>query len=207
MEIGLELSTALQWAALLFYSSCFPPQILTNYKIKSAQGMSDAFIWCYFTGYLLMILYVYGQPFSYPYRIMVPVETVLMSIVVWQRFYYDGIAKSKIFTSAMIASTIGTLLAGIFIPTHGLSIAATTGWLALVVFTINQIPQLLKIASSQSTYGFSFLFITFTVTAQICELIGGAITHVPAPTLVMAARGLFVYAIYVYFFRKYGTKR
>ena len=206
MEICLALSTTLQWAALLFYCSCFPPQILTNYRIKSTQGISDGFIWCYATGYLLMMLYVCGQPFAYPYRIMVPIEAALMGVVVGQKFYYHGFAKSKIFVLSLAASTIATIIAAFFIPTHGLVIATAAGWLALVVFTVNQIPQLLKIYHTKSTYGFNFSFTTLTAAAQACELIGGAITKVPAPTIVMAIRGLFIYLIYVYMFKKYGPK-
>lgn len=206
MEICLALSTAAQWAALLFYSGCFLPQILTNYRIKSAKGMSDAFIWCYLTGYLLTILYVYGQPFAHPYRVMVPLETILMGIIVAQRFYYDGYRKSNVFFLATLASILCTILAAFFIPTYGQAIATTTGWLTLAVFTVNQIPQILKIYRDKSTYGFSFLFITLTATGQVCELIGGVITHIPLPTMIIAARGLFLYAIYVYFFRKYTTR-
>lgn len=206
MGVELILSTGLQWAALLFYCSCFPPQILTNYRIKSTKGISDAFIWCYYTGYLLMMLYVWGQPFAYAYRIMVPIEAALMGIIIGQKFFYDGLAKSKQFILYLVISTIITLAAAVFLPTHGQIIATTSGWLALAVFTFNQIPQILKICRSKSTYGFNFLFATFTTIAQLCELIGGAITHIPAPTIVMSVRGIFIYGIYVYLFKKYNSK-
>ena len=199
----LTLSTSLLWTALLFYSGCFPPQIFTNSRIKSARGMSDAFIWCYFTGYLLMMLYVFGQDFAYPYQIMVPIETLLMCVLVYQRFYYDGIKKRLLFTGAIMVSTVLTAAAIPFMLVHGQVIATVAGWLALITFSINQVPQLIKIHQSKTTYGFSFLFVTFTAIAQVCELIGAIATHVPMPTLVMAGRGLLLYVGYIYFFKQY----
>lgn len=94
----MSVSIVLLWTCLMFYSGCFLPQIWTNYRIKSTSGMSDGFIWCYFTAYLLTVLYVGLQPFPYPYRIMVPIETSLTTVLLLQRFYYEGIWSSPGFT-------------------------------------------------------------------------------------------------------------
>lgn len=204
--MDFSISMLLLWTSLFLYSSCIVPQIITNYRIKSAQGISDIFIWCYFTGYLLMLLYIFCQPFAYPYRIMVPLETCLMTAVVLQRYYYDGFNRSMGFNIAIALSIALTLLALLFIPLHSQLIADVAGWLCFVTFSLNPFPQLFKIIKSKTTYGFSFWFITLTTFAQLCELIGGIIQKVPAPTLGMAIRGLIIYGVYVYLFIKYPGK-
>lgn len=68
-----------------------------------------------------------------------------------------------------------------FAPTYGLFIAQAAGWLSLLIFTINQIPQFIKIIRTKTTYGFSFLFVSMTAIAQILEIIGGLIEQVPVP--------------------------
>jgi uncharacterized protein with PQ loop repeat len=205
--MDLSVSMILLWMSLLLYSSCIVPQIITNYRIKSAQGISDIFIWCYFSGYLFMLLYIFCQPFALPYRIMVPFESCLMGIVVIQRYYYDGFRNSFGFSAGLAVSIIISALALLFVPTHSQFVADVAGWVCFTIFTLNPIPQLWKIIKSKTTYGFSFWFITLTTLAQLSELIGGIIQKVPAPTLGMAIRGLIIYVFYVYLFAKYPAKR
>lgn len=201
------MSDLLLWSSLIFYSACFIPQLFENYKIKSARGLSDWFIWCYFNDYYCILLYVWCQPFVLAYRIMVPVECVLMLILLYQRFYYDGVKKSAAFFYAVLASVLWMIGLLFLIPAHAQLLADLGGWTAFTLFTVSQIPQIIKIYRSKSTYGFSFGFVTIFALAQVCELIGGIIEKVPAATIVMCVRGLLFYCVYAYLFAKYRKQR
>ena len=203
----LSFSMILIWVSLLLYSGSFIPQIVVNYQIKSARGISDMFIWCYCTGYLLMLLYVFLQPFAYPYRIMVPIETGFMMVLLGQRLYYDGLKKSPGFNLAIIASFVAIFGMLYFVPVHQQLVANIAGWISFMAFAINPVPQLIKIFRTKTTFGFSFWFASLTAAAQVFELVGGVIECVPIPTLAMAVRGLIVYVFYWIFFAKYPAKR
>ncbi len=203
----LSFSMILIWVSLLLYSGSFIPQIVVNYQIKSARGISDMFIWCYCNGYWLMLLYVFLQPFAYPYRIMVPIETGFMMVLLGQRLYYDGLKKSPGFNLAIIASFVAIFGMLYFVPVHQQLVANITGWISFVAFAINPVPQLIKIFRTKTTFGFSFWFASLTAAAQVFELVGGVIECVPIPTLAMAVRGLIVYVFYWIFFAKYPAKR
>lgn len=203
----MSISIALLWISLIFYGACFVPQLITNYRIKSTCGMSDWFIWCYFNDYFCILMYIWCQPFALPYRIMVPIEVGLMIFLLLQRFYYDGIRKSIPFTLAIGASLVWMAGVLMLVPKYPQLIADIGGWAAFTLFTVSQIPQIMKIYKSKSTYGFSFGFVTIFALAQVCELIGGLIEKVPAATIVMCVRGLAFYCVYVYLFAKYRSKR
>ena len=203
----MKFSICLLTAALLIYSSCFLPQLWMNYKLKSTLGMSDLFIWCYFTGYMMMLPFIFLQSFAVPYRIIIPIEVCLMTFILVQRFYYDGFRKSLLFSGAIIASTaffLGLLIGGYSNPVF---VGVLAGWLAFALFSFNQIPQLFKLWRKKSVHGFSFGFVSLTALAQACELIGGLIEGVPLPTILMAVRGLAVYGLYVYFFWHYKKNK
>ena len=154
-----------------------------------------------------MLLYVFLQPFAYPYLIMVPIETGFMMVLLWQRMRYDGLKKSAMFNAGIIASFVAIFGTLFFASSHAQLIADIAGWGSFVAFAINPVPQLIKIYRSKTTFGFSFWFASLTAGAQILELIGGVIEKIPVPTLAMAVRGLIVYVFYCYFFAKYAAKR
>jgi uncharacterized protein with PQ loop repeat len=138
---------------------------------------------------------------------MVPIETSLMMLVLWQRFYYDGFKISPLFSYSIIASFMfaaGMLVLNVWYPGY---VITFIGWAAFVVFSCNPIPQLIKIIREKATYGFSFGFASFTALAQVIELVCGIIEKVPVPTLVTAARGVIVYLWYCYLFYRYSAKR
>ncbi len=129
-----------------------------------------------------------------------------MALLVVQRFYYDGVRKSIPFVLAIVASLLCVIGVLFLVPAHGQLIADIGGWAAFTLFTVSQIPQIIKIFKSKSTYGFSFGFVTIFAMAQVCELVGGLIEKVPAATIVMCVRGLAIYLVYVYLFVKYRKK-
>ncbi len=202
----MKLSILLLTASLLFYMGCFLPQLWMNYRLKSTRGMSDLFIWCYFTGYMVMLPYIFFQVFAVPYRIIVPIEVGLMTLLVIQRFYYEGFRKSYLFSLSIIASVIAFIALLLYSPDNILQVGILTGWLAFVIFSFNQVPQIYKVWREKSVHGFSFGFVSFTALAQLCELVGGLMEGVPLPTILMAARGLAVYALYLYLFSLYRVR-
>lgn len=153
-----------------------------------------------------MLPYIFLQQIALPYRVMVPIETCLMMIVLGQRFYYDGFKKSLAFNIAIFASFVGILSMMVFASSSPQLVADIAGWGSFVAFTINPLPQILKIFRNKSTFGFSFWFASFSAAAQVFELVGGVLEHVPLPTIAMAVRGLFVYVFYVFFFICYRTR-
>ena len=47
------------WGALSFYFIALVPQIILNYRLKSADGLSDLYLWAFFNGYVAEVFYVF----------------------------------------------------------------------------------------------------------------------------------------------------
>ncbi len=70
------------------------PQIFLNYRSKSTNGLSNIFLFIYFSGCAINLLYVYGLNLPIVYKIMAPLAFLFVSILVSQHFFYN---KHKIF--------------------------------------------------------------------------------------------------------------
>ena len=186
----------LAWVALIAYLAGFVPQIFENYQQKSARGWNDLFILSYFVGYTALLYYTFGLNLMLPYKIIVPLECFFMAIVIAQRFYYDGIFSSKLFSIGFLV--LSALLLGTFpyFIAQPAPVGTFFGWVSFVFFTINPIPQALKMYFDKSTQGFSFGFLTLFALASLTELLVAIIGYLPVPTVFMIIKNLIFCVIW-----------
>lgn len=195
------------WASLMFYTICFIPQIIENYRMKSTDGLSDLLLLSYYIAYGFMMYYIFYCDLILPYKIMVPAEMMVMSMMIAQKFYYHGTLRNKTFLLQFLA--INVLMVAIYplslYAPYDFGIAC--GWVAAVFFAIYPMPQVIKLYRSKSVAGFSFGFVTVQALAFVSEAIAAVLKHLPLPTLVMIAKGFIFYAIFCFQFWLYRKNR
>lgn len=196
----------LAWASLLFYFVCFIPQIIKNYRIKSASGLSSYTLIAYCIGYLSMLLYVFCLDLILPYKIIVPLEFGAVSVIIGQRFYYDGLFADRALFWVVASSVFIACLLTPLALLYPYEIGSMSGWVSLVMFVAYPIPQVIKVFRERSVKGFSFGFVTLLAMAGGSELLVALIRDLPLQTLLTATKGVVVYIIFCIQFLLYAKK-
>lgn len=197
----------LAWVMMSFYIVSFLFQARKNYLLKTAKGLSDYFLFVYFTGFSGYLYYSYCLNLPRPYLLLIPFETLTFSFNLAQRFYYDGFSfRHDPLSRGIVIGCILNIFAIPFALQDPVLVGQLGGWIMLASFSVNQIPQIVKIYRSQSVAGFSFWFITTLSFAMSLELVIALLRDLPVQTLLMGARGVMFYLIYAYAFWKFGKK-
>lgn len=194
------------WAALAFYFGCFIPQIVENYRIKSTKGLSPLAMLIYFVAYLSLLYYIFLLDLMLPYKVFVPLESAALIVLIAQRFYYQGLYSSKLFFWGFIGVVLGSIICFPLAMLYPTSFGGLCGWISLVTFVSQPIPQVIKIYQEQSVEGFSFGFVTLQAIAVGCEFTVAMLFHLPAQTVLMVVKGFVFYLIYCHQFWLYGKK-
>lgn len=202
----MDIMNLFLWSALACYSSSFIPQLVTNFKHRSTAGLSDLFLLLYSIAYLSMQYYVFCLDLPLAYKVMVPFEASLNVLLVSQRFYYHRFAWNNFFSLGIVISCVVSLLALPWAIYNPLQAGQFFGWVATIVFSVNQLPQIVKLYRSKTTHGFSFWFVSFIALAMALELVGGLAKELPLQTIVMAVRGIVVYCVFCVQFWLYRKK-
>lgn len=196
----------LVWASLTFYTVCFFPQILKNYQEKSTRGLSNVMLLAYYVAYIPMLYYVFYCDLILPYKVVLPIEVAVMTLMIFQKFYYHGLWSDKLFLSQFVGIN---LLMGLLYPLSRInpySFGMACGWVACVFFAIYPIPQVVKLYRTKSVEGFSFGFVTVQACAFLCEGIAAVLKNLPLPTLFMIAKGFIFYGIFCWQFWLYKKR-
>lgn len=196
----------LLWLSLTFYTVCFFPQIVKNYRAKSTEGLSDLFLLSYYIAYGAMLYYIFHCNLTLPYKIILPIEMTVLTSMIMQKLYYHGFAQNKWFFIQFLslnAIMIGLYPISLYCPYE---FGMAGGWVAFVFFAIYPIPQVLKLYRTKSVEGFSFGFISVQALAFLSEGIVAVIKQLPLPTLFMVAKGFVFYAIFSYQFWLYRKR-
>ncbi|MFH1254278.1 MAG: PQ-loop domain-containing transporter [bacterium] len=193
----------LVWLAMTLYSLSFLPQIIENYKIKSGTGLSDYFLLAYLNTYITLIYYIFCLNLPIAYKIACPLQFIATLILIGQRLYYNHSSNSSLFGLIYLANLIGSL---IFIPIAIMSPNYTGhifGWISFILILLNQMPQVLKVFSTKSVAGFSYMFILIMAVAAAIETYTALALGLPMQTLLSAARGLIYFVIFSVLFLMY----
>lgn len=174
----------------LFYMVCLLPQAVTNYQVKSGTGLSDLFAIGYLNGHFAQLFYVFCLSLPLGYKIFVPVQFSIVLILIFQRLYYNHFANRTLtfFYIANIACALAIIPIACKIP---LICGVAHGWLALVIFSLSQIPQIYKLYSMRSVQGFSLMFVVVMGCGSVLELAGALILGLPTQTIFNAVRNTF----------------
>ncbi len=193
----------LVWLAMALYTLSFLPQIIENYKIKSGTGLSDYFLLAYLNTYITLIYYIFCLNLPIAYKIACPAQGIATLILIGQRLYYNHSSNSTFYGLIYIANSIGSL---IFIPLAIMSptnIGHIFGWISFILILFNQMPQVLRVISTKSVAGFSYMFILIMAFAAAIETYTAVALGLPMQTILSAARGLVYFVIFSVLFLMY----
>lgn len=194
------------WAALAFYFGCFIPQIIENYRIKSTKGLSPLAMLAYLVGYLALFYYIFLLDLMLPYKVFVPLECTALVILIFQRFYYQGIYSKPWFFWGFISIVSVSAICFPLALLYPMSFGGICGWISLVMFIVQPIPQVIKVYREQSVEGFSFGFVTLQAIAVGCEFTVAVLFKLPAQTVLMVVKGFIFYLVFCHQFWLYGKK-
>ena len=196
------------WIAHTLFFLGIIPQIMLNYKLKSTEGLSNLLLIGYLNGYIAYCYYTFCLNLPIVYKVMVPISTATMLILIFQRFLYlsSFVKKEKFF--------LGLYFLNIFIALALIPIAKNYpivfgyffGWLMMFIWATYQIPQIVKVFVEKSVQGFSFGLVSLIGIGDIFECVGGLILGLPIPTLLNDFRGIFIYLLFCIQFWLYKNK-
>lgn len=203
MEKAILAQNILWVANFMFFLSLFY-QAKLNFKLKSTNGLSEIFLLMYFNGYVFTLFYVFCLGLPIAYKIIVPLSALTLCVIVFQRFYYSKINNKKMLKIYFFNIFLALCLiywARIYPEIIGI----TSGWIAITIWAIYQIPQAIKNFVRKSTHGLSFAWVTFIVIGNSLELVSAIILGLPAPTHYNAYRSILIYIVFAlqfWFYRK-----
>lgn len=192
------------WIVNTLYCVGVIPQIALNYRLKTVKGLSDIMIFGYTAGYIAQILYVIAYHLPLSYKVMVPLTTVGIGIILAQRCYYDGLPSSffKLLYIALLVASVVSCAVFFFFPQL---VGWACGWFSTIVWAVTPIPQAFKMYKEHSTKGFSFPFATIMAVGICVEMISAFMLRLPIQTIFTTARGLIgycVFAVQFFLYRK-----
>ncbi len=194
------------WAALAFYFGCFIPQIIENYRMKSTKGLSPLAMLVYLVAYLSLFYYIFLLDLMLPYKVFVPLECSALVVLIVQRFYYQGLFSSKLFFWGFVSIMGLSVICFPLAVAYPIGFGGICGWISLLFFLAQPIPQVVKVYREQSVEGFSFGFVTLQAIAVGCEFMVAILFHLPPQTVLMVIKGFLFYLVFCHQFWLYGAK-
>ena len=205
LELSVQSSL---WLAKIFCLCCLLPQILTNYKQKCGRGISAILLIGYLNAFIFLIFFIFLRNLPIAYKVVLPLETLAVLVLIFQRLYYNNNVKKY-----RLALALNLLAFVFFIPcalSYPLIIGSLCGWINFVLSTFYQLPQIIKIQKEKSVEGFNFLFVVFNGFASIIEIATWYLGYLPAQTCFSAIRALLVCLVicgqFYYFRKRTGVK-
>ena len=189
---------------MALYSFSLLPQALLNYRLKSADGLSELYLFAFFNGYLAETFYIFFLNLPLAYKVLGPLGTLCISVIVCQRFYYATWNKKTIRLGKIYLVNVALICCSLpWMFMHPILAGNITGWMASVIWCTYQFPQVVKIFLKRSTSGFSFTLATMCGVASVLELSVAGALGLPIQTVVNAIRGIMVYLIFLFQFLIY----
>lgn len=200
--MNLNLLELCMWAAQIFYFACFIPQIVTNFRLKSSEGISELFLVFYLNSSLFLMFYTFGLNLPLAYKIMVSLQGLAVLVLIFQRLYYDKnqAIKNWVFYGFNFFIFFAVVPYAIKNP---IFVGTVFGWIAFLFVLLNQLPQVFKVYKEKSVSGFNYLFVFFTGLAALIETLTAFAVGLPIQTKVMALRGVILFLIFSWQFKIY----
>src|SRR5437879_1933285 len=117
------------WIAKIFYLACLIPQIATNYKQKCGKGMSAILLIGYLNAFIFLIFFIFLMDLPAAYKFILPLETIAVLVLIFQRLYYDKSTRVKKYWYAL---GINLTTFALLIPvarTYPLLVGTLFGWI------------------------------------------------------------------------------
>lgn len=184
------------WVAQVIFFIGILPQIILNYKIKTADGLSDFLLLGYFNAYIFYSFYVFCLNLPLAHKTMIPLSLLAVLVLICQRIYYS--IESLFFISIFIFNFILSVILFPFIFNEKLG--HISGWLMLIIWAIYQIPQLIKNFKLNSVQGISMAWIVILGLGDLIEFTVAICLNFPVQTYLNNLRGILVALIFFYQF-------
>lgn len=177
------------WGVQIFYASSFIPQIITNYKRKSSDKISAIMLFCVLNAVGCAILYAYLLALPLAFKIILPLQAILILILILQKFHYDERPNNRAW-HILGFNLIGFFIAAFLSLFDRVTMGAFFGWISFALSIFTQVPQIIKFYHKKSTEGFNILFILFVLIAALLELNAAFFIHLPPQTIFGAVKGI-----------------
>ena len=185
------------WLAQILFFFGLVSQIILNFRLKSTKGLSDLWLILLFNGYLAQIFYTYSLDFPFSYKVMVPLSTLAVLVIIGQRFYYSDLTSRR--NINFLKVFIVNLLAALFILPFAVDMPADmgywSGFLMTILWAIYLLPQVYKIFITKSVEGFSFTLVSLVAVGNFMEFTSAVMLHLPYPTILNNFRAIFFYLL------------
>ena len=147
----------LAWLPFCIYYVSGIPQILTNYRNQSTEGLSFRMVFFDYTGALSTTVYTFLLCLPFACRVMEPLCAINIGILAIQGYVYAR--KPEVRRNFILAYLglhafyFGMWVVGNW---HAYAIGNIMGWISIVVQCFTQLPQVLKNRERKSVQGLSF---------------------------------------------------
>ena len=202
------LANIFTWIAHTLFFLGLLPQIVLNYRLKSTKGLSDLLLIGYFNGYVSYLYYTFCLDLPLAYKVILPMATIAMMIMIFQRFLYlDKLTKKDKSLLAFYLFNFLFVISLIPLATkYPIYVGHFFGWLMMFIWATYQIPQVFKVFIDKSVVGFSFALVSSIGFGDLVELIAAITLKLPMPTLLNDFRGVFIYLVFCVQFWMYKNK-
>ena len=184
------LVNTLTWVANTAYVTCYVPQIITNFRLKSGTGVSDGLLIGYLNLQAVTLFYVFLIGLPPAYAILVPIQAIATLTLIIQRLAYDKVHNLSFWRMEII--TILNIAAFIVLLPFALRnpyiVGHLGGWGNVIIGGVSWFPQMFKVWRSKSVAGFDIRFVALNFFGGVCELIGAVIGDLPLQTKVSDLR-------------------
>jgi len=207
MSITPGIAHGILWISYALYVFCFLPQVFTNHKIQSVQGLSELTIFLYLFGYLTEIPYVFFLDQPLACKVMMPMGAVVALLLAVQHVYFEPDRARKLRTALHyggITLAVGLLsLCGFW---HPHIVGNIAGWICVVLWITYQIPQVIKVFRSKSVEGFNPWMVSLVGLGAAMEIIAALTIPLPVQTLFNGIRAFCMAGIFAAQFLAYREK-
>ncbi len=187
----------------IFYTVCFIPQIITNYRFKSGRGVSDGFLFLYLNGYASLLYYIFLLNLPIAYRVLVPLQALFTLVFIAQRLWYDKKVLKNNLTYIFFVNFVAWLCLLFYALANPFVMGNVAGWVTVVVGGVSQLPQVIKIFKEQSVKGFDIKFVYLNLAAGLVEYLAAVIGGLPIQTHFTSLRAALFAVMFLVQFRLY----
>jgi len=200
-------ANTLAWGPPIIYFFSLWPQIYTNWKTKSAEGLSHRMLYLLAFGSCMSMLYEWFMCLPLAFRIMRPFSLTAVALVIAQAFLYTSKPQIRRYILLSYAILIGCVAVlgcvGFMYPTQ---VGHLVGWIAALVYAFYPIPQVVKNFKRKSTQGLNFAFLTMVFFGNLIEMTAAMLFNLPMQSMVHGLRGMLYYSLFCYQFVLYSDR-
>lgn len=190
-----HIAKILTWVTNFIFLGAIIPQIFLNYRLRSAKGLSGLMLAFYFVAYISETCYAFCLHLPTAYRAILPISIFAVLILLYQKVHFSNAGVSRV---AMLGFFVTLALAIGLIPyasRHIRKMGYITGWLCFTMWSVYQIPQIIKIYKEKTVKGISVMFVFIIFMGGVLETGSAFVLGLPKPSLFNAIYTAFIHGV------------